>query len=101
MVTRVRIEAQGATAAEVEAHLQCAADAVAGYLGESEPIKGEQFIERDQSEPEGYTAHKGRLLVYLNVASDSPQVVVLRRETGLCSVAPGPPDGPPGAERGL
>lgn len=78
MVTRVRIEARGASAAEVEAVLHAAAAAFAEELGE-DTAHGEQFIEREMAEPAGYTAFSGRLILHPNVASDAPQVEALRR----------------------
>lgn len=73
MITRVRIEAEGGSASEVEAQLTkfaAALDEMMGWLASD----GEQVIERQLVEPSGHTAHKGRLILHPNVASDSGQV---------------------------
>lgn len=86
MISRIRVEAFGATAAEVEATLQAAARVIYrsfdDTLPEAEPAwpaDGETHIERDLAEPLGTaTAWKGRMLLHLNVADDARQREVLR-----------------------
>lgn len=78
MVTRVRIEAQGGSAAEVEATLRLVADTLESIYGWI-ASRGEQVIERQMAEPEGHTAHAGRLILHPNVASDSGQVEFLEK----------------------
>jgi len=77
MITRIRIEAQGASAAEVEAILHAAAQAFDDEYGETS--YGEQFISRDTNEPAGHTAFEGRLTIHPNVAHDAEQVAALAR----------------------
>lgn len=75
MVTRIRIEAQGESAAEVERHINTLARAISEMIGDGEEIVlGQLVIQRDDGEPVGHTAFNGRGLLYLNVASDAPQV---------------------------
>lgn len=77
MVTRVRIDADGATATEVEAVLRAVAEALEERYTWLAPL-GEQVIERQLAEPEGATtAFRGRLTLHPNVASDSGQVEAL------------------------
>lgn len=99
MITRIRIDAQGATAAEVESHLHWMAAQIAEALGEvagtpdpqtkREPTIscGEQLIERQVREQQGsFCAHTGRLIVHPNVADDAPQVQRLREHYGCSTV---------------
>lgn len=76
MVTRVRIEAQGGSASEVEATLLLVA-ATLDSIYDWNAGRGEQVIERQVVEPEGPTAHFGRLILHPNVANDSGQVKFL------------------------
>lgn len=77
MITRIRIEAQGASAAEVESHLVAAADAIEEAIS-LDGVRGEQVILREMAEPEGTsTAFQGRLIVHPNVADDARQVAWL------------------------
>lgn len=85
MVTRVRIEAQGASAAEVEGHINAVAKAIGQLMGELVEDTAGLVIQRDEKEPAGHTAFNGRGLVYLNVAHDAPQVAWLIEQTGACS----------------
>lgn len=79
MVTRVRIDAEGASATEVEATLFAVADSLdATYRWHAS--RGEQVIERQLAEPPGFTAYRGRLTLHPNVASDSGQRDVLRAQ---------------------
>lgn len=87
MITRIRIEAQGATAREVEDTLRVAYFEIGkAFDSESEHrIRGyldsddEMVIERDLVEPAGQpTAFKGRMRLLLNIANDAGQVAVLR-----------------------
>lgn len=94
MVTRVRIDAMGASAAEVEKHLHAIANVIAETVGEGVPHLGQQLISRADSESVGHTAHEGRLLVYLNTADDAPQVTWLTERTGECRTGHGLPRGP-------
>lgn len=74
MITRVRIEAQGASAAEVEATMVAAANVFDEGM-RLQAIRGEQVIQREFSEPCGSpTAFSGRLVIHPNVASDGSQV---------------------------
>lgn len=78
MVTRVRIEAEGASASEVEAILYATADALEErftWLAS----RGEQVIQREVAEPDGFSAFTGRLILHPNVASDSGQVEALAK----------------------
>lgn len=85
MISRIRIEAFGASAAEVEATLHAAASVIYRSFDDTVPDAGEklipdgeQHIERDLVEPAGTVdAWKGRMLLHLNVASDSRQIGVL------------------------
>jgi hypothetical protein len=87
MVTRVRIEAHGESAGEVERHINALASAISELVGDGEAVDlGQMVIEREEGEPAGHTAFSGRGLLYLNVASDAPQVRWLTEETGSCSV---------------
>lgn len=87
MVTRVRIEAHGASAAEVEAHLNAVASAIRDMIeGVGDGFElGQMVIQREEGEPAGHTAFSGRGLLYLNVASDAGQVGWLRHNTGTCT----------------
>lgn len=76
MITRIRIEGRGATAAEVEAHMNAIADALDEKF-DLQSGRGGQFIQRDAKEPDGYTAFTGKMTMYPNVASDSGQVAAL------------------------
>lgn len=87
MVTRVRIEAMGASAAEVEAHMNAVADLLDGRFNWI-ASRGEQIIKRELGEPDGHTAFSGRLTLHPNVADDSGQTAVLK---------PTPPYVPPTA----
>lgn len=79
MVTNVRIDADGQTAAEVEKLLHGVADALDEQFGWI-ASRGELVIERQLAEPEGaHTAFHGRLKLHPNVASDSGQVDAFRR----------------------
>ena len=74
MVTRLRIESEGATAREVEEFLSALAETLDRLIG-WDASRGECVIERQQSEPEGAaTAWAGRLILHPNVANDSRQV---------------------------
>lgn len=94
MVTRVRIEAHGDSAAEVERHINALASAISEAVGEREAVAGmlgQMVIQREEGEPAGHTAFSGRGLLYLNVANDAPQVEWLKERTGSCSVLEGDP----------
>jgi len=83
MITRIRIDAMGESAAEVEAHFR-AITRLLNAIG-LEVHEGEQHIERDSIENPGYTAHKGRLLLHPNTATDAAQVRLLKNDAGGCS----------------
>ncbi len=80
MVTRVRIDAEGATAGEVEAIFHAVAEALEeryGWLA----APGEMVIERQLAEPIGsHTTFSGRTTLHPNVASDSKQVEALEKQ---------------------
>jgi hypothetical protein len=85
MVTRVRIDADGASAAEVERVLLAVAAALEerySWLASG----GEQVIERQLAEPGGFTAFHGRLTLHPNVASDSGQVAALAAQGVVVSL---------------
>lgn len=74
MVSRVRIEAFGFSAADVERSLRLAATAMDAHLG-LESSWGEQVIEKDMAEPVDSVFHfKGRLILHPNVARDALQL---------------------------
>lgn len=77
-LTRVRLEAQGPSAAEVEAALVSAACEINERLS-LESGFGEQFTQREMGEPEGDTAFSGRLVMHPNVATDAAQHDRLRQ----------------------
>lgn len=79
-LTRVRLEADGHNAAEVEACLHKAATELEGHL-QLESSWGEQVIERDVAEPMGHTAFRGRMILHPNVADDARQRRVLDPRT--------------------
>lgn len=73
MISRIRIEAFGHTAAEVENWLTALASRVNFDFGLQSSF-GEQVIQRNVGEPEGTRlAFNGRLILHPNVAEDAPQ----------------------------
>ena len=68
MISRIRIEAFGPSAADVEAQLQHAAQVADDGL-KLDALQGEQVIERDCSAPaDSHYSFKGRLILHPNVA---------------------------------
>ena len=91
MLTRVRLEADGCSATEVEAILHAAADVLDEALN-LQAIAGEQIIQREMGEPMGRTAFTGRLVLHPNVADDAGQVAAIRdRGVPLTTFAATPP----------
>lgn len=73
MISRIRFDAFGSTAAEVENWLRAAASQTNHDLALQSSF-GEQVIERSLAEPEGSRfAFKGRLILHPNTAEDAPQ----------------------------
>jgi len=68
MISRIRIEAFGATADEVERTLYPHADEFEKVIGEKGLLRGECVIERDLAAPDGPYAFKGRLLLYADTS---------------------------------
>jgi hypothetical protein len=74
MITRVRLEACGPSAARVEKALVLAAQAIDGQLHLQALMDGESVIERQVEEPFGGDfAWRGRLVLHANVAEDAKQ----------------------------
>jgi hypothetical protein len=69
MISRIRIDGSGESAADVEAGLHDAADRVEAAFAPHAVKRGEQVIERDLEEPDGSFAFIGRLLLYLPMPS--------------------------------
>lgn len=72
LLSRLRLEAFGDSAAAVEWTLKRAARTIEETL-DLEGCSGEQVIERDVGEPDGDFAYKGRLIYHPNVADDAKQ----------------------------
>lgn len=68
MISRIRLEAFGSTADEVERTLYPHADEFEKVIGEKGLMRGECVIERDLAVPEGPYAFKGRLLLYADTS---------------------------------
>ena len=76
MISRIRIEGNGRSAADVETQFLRFLDVIEGHV-DSQASTGELFIQREQGEPEGPTAFSGRMLIYLNVSPDGEQTRTL------------------------
>lgn len=83
MISRIRIEAIGVTADEVERTLYPHADEIEKLLGVT-VCRGECVIERDVAVPDGgFSAFTGRLLLYPDV---SPKLAGTASNTAGASV---------------
>jgi hypothetical protein len=70
----------------VERHINAVASEISELIGDGEHVDLVQMvIQREEGEPAGSTAFSGRGLLYLNVASDAPQIEWLVAQTGSCS----------------
>lgn len=78
MLTRVRLEARGASATEVELILYPHAEHIERLLNVTVG-RGECVIERDRAEPDGPFAWKGRLVLHPDM-SDEPLTLAQRAE---------------------
>ena len=78
MITRIRVEADGASAREVEEHLHAVANYLEPMLGGS-MSRGDQHIQQENGEPNGTRfAFQGRLTLHPDTSSDAPQVAGLQ-----------------------
>ena len=73
VITRIRIDAHAASAAEVELILGRAAGTINRKLMLEASEAGELVIERDVGNPDSELSFHGRLLLHANVAVDAEQ----------------------------
>ena len=77
MITRIRVEADGASAREVEEHLHAVANYLEPLLGGS-MARGDQHIQQENGEPNGSRfAFQGRMTLHPDTSSDAPQIASL------------------------